>query len=88
MIFSSINKESIDELCNAFDVFLSERNITFTYMRMDEENGLISFTFCNNPEKARSVEFNANNCIGLEVDYIANEVLMPILPRLKAFSKG
>ena len=54
---------------------------------MTEDNGIISFIFCNDPEKARSVELEGKQFIGLDTDYIAKEILEPILPRLKEYAK-
>ncbi|WP_042347440.1 hypothetical protein [Bacillus massiliigorillae] len=87
MEFASMEKSHIDELFRSFENLLTEHNITFNFMRMTEENGVLSFDFCNNPEKARSVEFEGNNIIGLDTEYIAKEILMPILPRLKSYAK-
>ncbi|WP_019241712.1 MULTISPECIES: hypothetical protein [Bacillus] len=87
MNFTAIDQRNVNELLKAFEHFLKERNIHFTFMRITEDSGLLSFDFCNNIDKARSVEFDGSNCIGLTYEYIANEILVPILPRLKAFSK-
>ncbi|MDQ0219463.1 hypothetical protein ELQ35_17335 [Peribacillus cavernae] len=87
MIFTSINQDNLYQLCDAFEGFLIDHDITFTYVDMTEENGIISFLFANDPEKGRVVEFEGKNSIGLETEYIAKEVLAPILPRLKAYSK-
>ncbi|MEH6942644.1 hypothetical protein [Bacillus sp. JJ722] len=86
MEFTSMNQDQLDALFHAFEQCLAEHNITFTFMRMTEEEGVISFDFCNNPEKARSVEFEGNNLIGLDTEYIASEILVPILPRIKAYA--
>lgn len=86
MKFSVINHSNIDELCIAFESCLTEHDISFNYIDMTEENGIISFLFCNNPENARSVELDGKQFIGLETDYIAKEILLPILPRLKEFA--
>jgi hypothetical protein len=85
--FTSFNKNNIDELCIAFEGLLINHDISFKYTNMIEEDGILSFMFCNEPEKARSLEFDGNHCIGFETDYIAKEVLEPVLPRLKAFAK-
>jgi hypothetical protein len=85
--FTSINTTNIDELCIAFDSFLLNHDISFKYTDMMEENGILSFVFCNDPEKARSVEFEGRHCIGLDTEYIAKEVLEPVLPRLKAYAR-
>ena len=85
MTFSTISKESLYELCDVFEAFLLEHDISFTHMDLREDNGIISFIFCNDPEKARSIEFEVRHCLGLEMDYIAIEVLEPILPRLRVF---
>lgn len=84
---TAINAANIDELCIAFEGCLIEHDISFTYTDMIEENGIISFIFCNDLEKARSVEFDGQHCIGLDSDYIAKEVLEPVLPRLKAYAR-
>ena len=83
MIFTTFNKESLYELCDIFEAFLIEHDIMFKHIDLREENGIISFLFCNDPEKARSIEFEAQHCFGLEMEYIAVEILEPILPRLK-----
>lgn len=87
MKFTSMDQNQIDALFHAFEDCLTEHNITFTFMRMTEEGGVISFDFCNNPEKARSVEFEGHNLFGLDIEYIAKEILVPILPRLKGYAK-
>lgn len=87
MDFTALEKNQIDALFHSFENFLSEKDISFIFMRMTEEDGILSFDFCNNPEKARSVEFEAANILGLDTDYIAKEILSPILPRLKAYAK-
>ncbi|KON69419.1 hypothetical protein [Peribacillus butanolivorans] len=87
MKFTSINKSNIDELCIAFESCLTQHDITFKYVDMTEDNGIISFIFCNDPEKARSVELEGKQFIGLDTDYIAKEILEPILPRLKEYAK-
>jgi hypothetical protein len=85
--FTSINKNNINELCIAFEFCLLEHDLTFTYTDMIEKDGIISFLFCNDPEKARSVEFDGQHCMGLDTEYIAKEVLEPVLPRLKAYAR-
>ncbi|WP_155645443.1 MULTISPECIES: hypothetical protein [Peribacillus] len=87
MKFTSISPANIDELCIAFESCLTRHDITFKYVDMREENGIISFIFCNDPEEARSVELESDRFIGLETDYIAKEILEPILPRLKEFAQ-
>lgn len=85
MIFTSVKKESLYELCDVFEAFLIEHDIMFKHMDLRDENGIISFIFCNDPEKARSIEFEAQHCLGLEMEYIAVEILEPVLPRLRLF---
>lgn len=86
MKFTEVNHANIDELCISFEHFLTQHHITFKYVDMTEENGIISFIFCNNPEQARSVELEASTLLDLDTDYIAKEILQPILPRLKEFA--
>lgn len=86
MKFSTIDHSNLDELCIAFESCLTQNHISFKYVDMTEEDGIISFIFCNNPEYARSVELDGKQFIGLDTDYIANEILLPILPRLKEFA--
>ncbi|MFS0781921.1 hypothetical protein [Bacillus sp. 1P06AnD] len=86
MLFNTINQDMLNQLCFAFDSCLLERNLSFQHTKIVEENGTLFYTFCNDPEKARSVEFDGQHCLGLEMDYIAAEVLLPILPRLKAYA--
>lgn len=85
--FTTINKNTIIELRGAFETCLLEHKITFNYTDMTEKNGILSFIFCNDPEKARSVEFDGQHCLGLETEYIAIEVLHPVLPQLKAYAQ-
>ncbi len=84
---TSLNATNIDELYIAFEGYFLDHDISFTYTEMIEENGIISFIFCNDLEKARSVEFDGQHCIDLDTDYIAKEVLDPVLPRLKAYAR-
>ncbi|WP_285765916.1 hypothetical protein [Peribacillus sp. SI8-4] len=86
MKFTSISPANIDELCMAFETCLARHDIAFKYVDMREEDGIISFLFCNDPEEARSVELESSRFIGLEMDYIAKEILEPILPRLKEYA--
>ncbi|MGE7760351.1 hypothetical protein [Peribacillus sp. NPDC097895] len=86
MKFTSISQSNIDELCIAFESCLTEHDITFKYVDMTEDDGIISFIFCNDPEQARSVELESERFIGLDTDYIAKEILEPILPRLKEYA--
>lgn len=87
MVFASIDPNSLEYLRSSFESFLSEHNLYFQYVSMQEKEGILSFTFCNDPEKARSVEFEGKHLIGLDMDYIAAEILLPILPRLKAYAR-
>ena len=86
MNFTEVNQSNIEELCISFEHFLTQHHIIFKYVDMTEEDGVLSFIFCNNPEQARSVELEAGTLIGLDTDYIAKEILQPILPRLKEFA--
>ncbi len=88
MKFTSISPANIDELCIAFESCLSRHDIAFKYVDMVEDSGIISFIFCNDPKEARSVELEGSRFIGLETDYIAKEILEPILPRLKEYAKN
>lgn len=45
MKFTSISKSDIDELCIAFESCLTQHDITFKYVDMTEDNGIISFIF-------------------------------------------
>ena len=83
MIFTSVTKDNLYELSDVFEALLLDHGISFTHVDLQEEDGILSFLFCNDPAKARSVEFEADRCLGLEMDYIANEILGPIIPRLK-----
>lgn len=87
MKFTSISQSNIDELCIAFESCLTKHDITFKYVDMTEENGIISFIFCDDPENARSVDMESERFIGLDTDYIAKEILEPILPKLKEFAQ-
>ncbi|WP_110929611.1 hypothetical protein [Bacillus massiliglaciei] len=87
MKIRAINNENIEELYFAFTDFLRENGIEFAYTDLTEENGELSFLFCNDPENARSVDFDSSRCIGLETEYIAKEILQPVLPRLKEFAR-
>ncbi|MDF9761583.1 hypothetical protein QUF81_16700 [Peribacillus simplex] len=87
MKFTSISQLNIDELCIAFESLLTKHDITFKYVDMREDNGILSFIFCNDPDKARSVELESERFIGLDTDYIAKEILVPILPRLKEYAQ-
>lgn len=84
--FTSLNATNIDELYIAFEGYLLDHGISFTYTEMIEENGIISFIFCNDLEKARTLEFDGKHCIGLDTDYITKEVLEPVLPRMKTYA--
>lgn len=88
MKFTSISQSNIDELCIAFESCLTKHDITFKYVDMTEDNGIISFIFCNDPENARSVDMESERFIGLDTDYIAKEILGPILPRLKEYAQN
>ncbi len=87
MKFTSISQANIDELCIAFESCLTKHDITFKYVDMTEDNGIISFIFCDDPENARSVDLESERFIGLDTDYIAKEILEPILPKLKEFAQ-
>ncbi len=87
MKFTSISQSNIDELCIAFESCLTKHDITFKYVDMMEDNGIISFIFCDDPENARSVDMESERFIGLDTDYIAKEILEPILPKLKEFAQ-
>ncbi|MGE7185389.1 hypothetical protein ACQKKK_15710 [Peribacillus sp. NPDC006672] len=87
MKFTSISQSNIDELCIAFESCLTKHDITFKYVDMREDNGILSFIFCNDPDKARSVELESERFIGLDTEYIAKEILVPILPRLKEYAQ-
>jgi hypothetical protein len=87
MKFTSISQSNIDELCIAFESCLTKHDITFKYVDMTEDNGIISFIFCDDPENARSVDMESERFIGLDTDYIAKEILEPILPKLKEFAQ-
>ncbi|MGM9925078.1 MAG: hypothetical protein ACI35R_12605 [Bacillus sp. (in: firmicutes)] len=88
MKFTSLDKQNIDALFSSFESCLEAHDITFQFMRMTEEEGIISFDFCNNPAKTRSVEFEGKNLVDLDTEYIAKEILIPILPRLKEYAKA